>query len=267
MIPFFLFLSTAVATGLLTMYWSGAAPAGTSFLGATHISVHTRSWAGAGTGQELGFAGAVVMVLAAYISAFSLWAGRYIAGLALVLTAVYCLCENIGVYPRLLNVEVVLALALLLASAAYVAGSFRVVALHPLYPRHTSPSGKWVVSAFIAVPSACFVWWAFWHEAAQVRTVTVPASWEAVALDRVTSGRRQMKFSFTAQDSSQSVTVASDELYDEIEAASKKSVDVLLHETFKHGIMVAWSVESIDGSRAFTTITSLPAPASSGAER
>ena len=184
------------------MYWSGAAPAGTSFFDAISIYVHTRSWSGAGSGQALGFAGALVMLLAAYISAFSLWAGRCIAALALMLIAAFCLCENIGMYPRLLNIEVALVLALVLASAFYVAGSFRVVALNPLYPRKASPAGKWVVAAFIAAPSVCFVWWAFWHEAAHMRSVVVPASWEPVALDRVTSGRRQMKFSFTAQDSS-----------------------------------------------------------------
>jgi exosome complex RNA-binding protein Rrp4 len=48
--------------------------------------------------------------------------------------------------------------------------------------------------------------------------------------------------------------VASDELYDKLEAAQKKSVEVQIKQTFKHGDLVAWSVESIDGEREYSLL-------------
>lgn len=234
MIPFFLFFAAAIASCLLTRFWGG----------------HGVASAGE---QELGYAGAAIMLLAAYISAFSLWAGRCVAGLALAVVVTYCLCENIGIFPRVINPWVVLVFVLLVITAVYVIGSFRVSGVpNVLYPRRASAAGKIVAWLFIIAPMGCFAWWAFWQNASHDEVRTVPARWEAVTLDRVTSGRHQVKF--TALDSSMSVTVASDELYDELQTAQKKSVDMMVKETFKHGTMVAWSVESIDGSENFSLL-------------
>jgi hypothetical protein len=113
-----------------------------------------------------------------------------------------------------------------------------------------------VVGVFIVAPIAAFAWWVLWHDATRELAVTVPARWEPVTLQRVTSGRHQVKF--TALDSSLSVTVASDALYDELQSAQKQSVDVLIKETFKHGTMVSWRVDSIDGSYDFSLLEQQP---------
>ena len=259
MIPFFLFYVTAVSTALLTLYWSGSLPEGTTFLHAVHVCLRTSQWGGE---QQLGFAGALIMMVAAYISAFTLWAGRCVAGLALAVVAIYCLSENVGVPPRRIDsVWVVLSLLLLVAAVVYVVGTFKVRGVQNVFfPRRASAIGQGVVWLFIVAPALCFVWWAFWGNTTQVRAVTVPAHWEPVTLNFVTSGRRQIKFSFTARDTPQSVTVASDDLFDALQSAQKQSVDVQIRETFKHGAMVAWNVETIDGSHDFTTITPLPQP-------
>ena len=234
MIPFFLFFATAVATCLLTRFWDG----------------HGVASAGV---QEVGYGGAAIMLLAAYISAFTLWAGRCVAGLALAVIGTYLLCENIGIFPRVINLWVALVFLLLVVATVYVIGSFRVSGVqNALYPRQASAAGKMVAWLFIIAPIGCFAWWAFWQNASHDEVRTVPMRWEAVKLDRVTSGRHQLKF--TALDSSMSVTVASDELYDELESAQKKSVDMMIKETFKHGTLVAWSVESIDGSENFSLL-------------
>jgi hypothetical protein len=104
----------------------------------------------------------------------------------------------------------------------------------------------------MVVPAAFFCWLAFWHNVTRDHLFTVHARWEPVTLARVTSGRHLMKF--TALDSSMTLTVASDDLYDELEAARKESVDVLVRETFKHGELVTWSVESIDGTHDFSML-------------
>ncbi|HWB58607.1 MAG TPA: hypothetical protein VG733_03905 [Chthoniobacteraceae bacterium] len=237
MIPFFLFFITAACICSLTYSWGG----------------HALIMSGV---QKLGYVAAATMFLAAYISAFSLWAGRIIAGTALVLVAGYCLSENIGLGARQLTPVVLLDFLMLAAALAYVLGSFRVKVQTPLYPRHASKVGKGIAWLFVVVPLLGFCWWAFVHDAAHDRYVTVPASWEEANLTQVTSGRHQLKF--TAQDSSLSVTVASDELFDQLQADPKKQVDVVIRETFKHGTMVAWSVESIAGSQTFALLDKQP---------
>ena len=241
MIPFVLFLATAVSGFLLTQSWAGG---GIATAGPAD--------------QAIGYAGAVVLMLAAYVSAFSLWAGRYIAGLGVALVAAYCLCENVGVPPRMFNVEVVCSLLLLAGTVFYIVGSFRVYGgPNVLYPRQASKGGKAVIAVFIAMQVSGFGWWAFWHNATREQLETVRTRWEPVMLQQVTSGRHQVKF--TAQDSSITVTVASDDIYEKLQAAKTKLVDVVVKKTFKHGTLVALSVESIDGSENFSLLDLQPA--------
>lgn len=241
MIPCFLFLATAVASWLLTRSWAGGG-------NATAAAVE----------QTIGYAGAAAMMLAAYVSVVSLWAGRYIAALGVALVAGYCLCENMGMPPRVFNMEAVCSLLLLAVTVFYIVGSFRVYGgPHVLYPRKASNAGRLVVAAFIAMQAAGFGWWAFWHNAAREQLETVRTRWEPVTLRQVTSGRHQVKF--TAEDSSMTVTVASDDLYEKLEAAQAKLVNVVVRKTFKHGSVVALSVESIDGSDNFSLLDLQPA--------
>ncbi len=230
MIPFFVFFGCAISSGLLT---------------------HT--WMGSPAERALGYAGAAALMLAAYVSAVTLWGGRYIAALGVALVAAYCLCENMGLPPRVFNIESVCSLVFLAITGAYIVGSFRVSGSpHFLYPRQTSLRGKWTVGAIFCAMAIGVCWLGHWRNAVEVQRRVVAARWEAVQLDRVTSGRRQVKF--TALDSSMSVTVASDELYQALESARKTSVNVEITETFKHGAMVACGIESIDGSTDFSLL-------------
>src|SRR5579862_1920763 len=187
MIPFFIFFACAISSALLTHLWGG----------------------GSVGEQTLGYAGATALLLAAYISAFSLWAGRYIATFGVAIVVGYCFCENIGPPPRVLNFEAAVSLLLLAGTGAYIFGSFRVYGYpRRLYPREASRIGKITVGGIAAAMAVGFVSWAHWRGETEVQRRVVAARWEAVQLDRVKSGRRQVKF--TALDSSMSVTVASD---------------------------------------------------------
>jgi hypothetical protein len=223
MIPFFVFLTTAVCIGWLTRFWGGSSGE-----------------------HEVGYTAAVLVLFAAYLSAFTLWAGRCLAALGLVVAVIYCLCEDIGPQPRVLTPWTFLALLVLVGALAYVVGTFSVRGPQTIFfPRHASKPGKVLVWIFMIGPAFYLVWTALWGNVPQIETKTVPAHWESVTLDQVTSGRHQVKF--TAQAPQLTVTVASDELYNELQAAQKGAVNVVIKETFKHGEMIAWSVESIDG--------------------
>jgi glucan phosphoethanolaminetransferase (alkaline phosphatase superfamily) len=233
MTAFFLFLATAVASCLLTWSWGG--------VGVEPDAV-----------QQIGYAGALILAISAYISAFTLPLGRYITVMGLGAMLAYFLFENVGVAPRLLNPWFFLSLLMLAATTAYVVWTFRVRVPTVFVPPQASRWGRVVVYLFMVAPVGYFCWLAFWHDVTQDRLRTVDARWEAVTLEQATSGRRLVKF--TALDSSMTLTVASDALYAELEAAQKKSVEVQIKETYKHGDMVAWSVEAIDGLRDYSLL-------------
>jgi hypothetical protein len=232
MIPFWLFLITGVSTGILTFQ-----------------SIMMAIW-GAPTHwiQYVSLLGSLLLVIAAYLCAFTLRVGRWFAAVALVAVATYYVPAVSSLLPHpniIIRWWVYLPLAFLLLSCAYAAGCFWRGVGQPLFPAHASRPGFAVIGVFSAASTAWLTW--YFAGLGQKRIETVNARWEPTTTQHESFGKQPIRL--VALDGSFSIVVASDELYRHFQAAHKETVEVQIAKTFDHGRFRGWSVRSIDGQQ------------------
>ncbi len=232
MIPFWLFLTTAFATGSLTfraMMWA-----------VWGVPTH---WV-----QSVSLVGSILLLVAAYVSARSLRIGRWLAAVALLAISSYYIPALPSLLPRagvIIHWWVYLPPSLLVVAVAYTAFCFVQRVPRVLFPPHVSRVGTVIVVLF-TVASASWAGW-YWCGIGQERVETVPARWETTTTSKEAFGKQPLRF--VALDSSVSVVVASDELYRHLQSNQKQTVNLQLTKTYDHGKFRAWGIYAIDGQR------------------